>query len=108
MISPTRSTIAWNRCGSPSFAEGTTRPCFKLRKRLPSLSTTPKPVRRLPGSSPSTRMAASATQLRQHVVGDAEVGVDLLHVFVLLERLDQPQRRARLALRERHLHRRQF
>src|SRR5436305_9018546 len=47
-------------------------------------------------SASSTFMSSRVDRL-QDVVGDVEVGVDVLHVVVLLERVDHAQHRLRLA-----------
>src|SRR5438876_2192458 len=90
MTSPTRSTIAWMRCGRSRRRGGAASPCSRQRNRFPLLSTTPKPVRTLPGSTPSTRIV-SLRELGKDFVGNVEVGEDLLDVVVLLQRVHQLQ-----------------
>src|SRR5947209_1396126 len=77
-----------------------------------SPSTIPKPVVAVPGSSPMTRLLTDAGyriprgnrsgcfELRQQLVGDIDVGVDVLHVVDLLKRLDQLHGRSRFGRRE--------
>src|SRR5947207_9293936 len=56
---------------------------------------TPQPVCRRPGSSPKTRIevwcrpGGSGTESRQYVFGHFEIGVDVLDIIAVLERLEQ-------------------
>src|SRR5580704_6108566 len=63
-------------------------------RRLPATSMTPHPVCRSPGSSPKTRIsgslpARSGAEPRHHVFGHFEIGVDILDIVAVLERLEQ-------------------
>ena len=58
ITSSTARTIACRRSASDSRAAGATWPAPRQRRLRACRSTTPQPVRRLPGSNPSTRMWA--------------------------------------------------
>src|SRR5580700_11096538 len=69
-------------------------PSATWTKRLPATSITPHPVCRSPGSSPKTRIsgslpARSGAQPRHHVFGHFEIGVDVLDIVAVLERLEE-------------------
>src|ERR1700730_12823234 len=69
-------------------------PSATWTKRLPATSITPHPVCRSPGSTPKTRIsgflpARSGAQPRHHVFGHFEIGVDVLDIVAVLERLEQ-------------------
>src|SRR5215475_5170225 len=59
-------------------------------------STTPNPVATSPGSRPMTRRALGRGDGVEDLVRDVVVGVDGLHVVLLLERLDESQHRGRV------------
>src|SRR5688572_4477644 len=67
----------------------------------PVESITPYPVIALPGSTPSTRTPA-LPHLGEDLLVDIEVGRDLLHVVLLLERLHEPQHLPRHGPLHRH------
>src|SRR5271155_5154060 len=79
-------------------------PSATWTKRLPAASMPPHPVCRNPGSSPKTRIsgsvpARSGAEPRHHVFGHFEIGVDVLDIVAVLERLEQlEQARRRLFL----------
>src|SRR5690349_7623862 len=69
-------------------------PSATWARRLPATSITPHPVCRSPGSSPKTRIwgpvpARSGAEPRHHVFGHFEIGVDVLDIVAVLERLEQ-------------------
>src|SRR5579862_6779744 len=81
---------------------------WSMPLRRPSLSwTIPYPQAAVPGSMPNTFTEPGYGRLRmfllrgrslQHVLGDVEVRVNLLHVVVVLECIDHPDQLLRLAL----------
>src|ERR1700719_4826808 len=69
-------------------------PSATCTKRLPATSITPHPVCPGPGSSPKPRIsgslpARSGAQPRHHVFGHFEIGVDVLDIVAVLERLEE-------------------
>src|SRR5205823_8509388 len=67
--------------------------------------TRPQPVPTSPGSTPSTRKPAPTSGSRdglQDLVGDVEVGVDVLDVVQVLQRLDQAHDRRGLRALDAH------
>src|ERR1700694_5670660 len=54
-------------------------------------SRTPKPVATSPGSTPITRTPLGRGDGVEDLVGNVVVGIDGLDVFLLLQRLDEPQ-----------------
>ena len=59
-------------------------PAPMCRSLVPSSCTTPQPVRRLPGSMPSTRIAV-LVHLRERLLAELEVGKHVLDVVVVFE-----------------------
>ena len=68
-------------------------PEARSRTVVPRRETTPNPVTRVPGSTPSTTVAlrvvrpGSVAERCKFLVFDVEVGVDVLHVVMLFERI---------------------
>src|SRR3954466_1642044 len=107
-----------SRTESSALSSVSIRPQATKMRRFPSTSTTPQPVRRSPGSMPRMRIARALTATvlalkrpgfqhsRAHPadqrVRDLEVGIDVLHVVVLLEGLDQAQQLLALLVVDRH------
>src|SRR5260370_1485065 len=90
MTAATPSNSSLRRSASERSPATLITPCATWRSRLPSTSITPQPVNRRPGSRPINLMrAASGRELRKRVVRQLEVGVDVLHVVVVIERGDQ-------------------
>src|ERR1700704_6532169 len=104
--------MASRRLASGSPSAGSTEPQPTKISRLPSISITPQPVRRRPGSMPRMRTGwrigwdvmgfynprASAKpragdSLSAHLgdqrVGNLEIGEHVLHVVVLVQQVDQ-------------------
>ena len=80
------------------------------RRRRPTGRAARASGTRSSSSGRRTRCDAGATQALdglEDLVADVEVGVDVLHVVEVLERVDQPEHLARAVLVERHLHARQ-
>src|SRR6185437_14202799 len=92
-----------SRVASFSPSREWTTPAATWLSRLPATSTTPQPVWRSPGSSPSRRMAMSLTEMparsgaqsRHDVVGHLEIGKHVLHVVAVLQSLQQLEQRLR-------------
>src|ERR1700758_1296873 len=110
--SSTPAKIVCSRASTRSEASVRHQP-WHVALRRPSLSwTIPYPQAAVPGSMPNT-FNCSVPSLRevtglpgraclrrrglQDVLRDVEVRVDLLHVVVVLERVDQPHQLLRLA-----------
>src|ERR1700677_343473 len=124
------SWIASRRLASGRPSAGSTEPQPRKASRLPSISITPQPVRRRPGSMPRMRTGwrigagvmghfilhagvsslARAITCQRHTrrhrrerqtdlsshpgdqrVGNLEIGIDILHVVVLVQQVDQLQ-----------------
>ena len=81
---PARSRPGDRRLGASVSVSMT--PWATCRRRSPSFTTTPQPKCRVPGSIPRTRMSQAPPPRPLHLlVGDVEVGVDLLHIVVVVE-----------------------
>src|SRR5690349_6826539 len=121
----TASEMPSSRCArSASDGVRITSTATSVARRPGKPSTTPSPQRVNPGSTPSTRMSARShpnphgantthreprpalirAGCRHHFVGGVEVGVDVLHVVAVLERLDQPEDLASALFVQRHAH----
>src|SRR5437762_9535293 len=96
------------RAGSGVSADVVMTPVAMTAAALPppaAGSTRPQPVPTSPGSTPSTRMPAAASGSRdglQDVVGNVEVGVDVLDVVQVLQRLDEAHDRGGLRALDSH------
>src|SRR6185503_11283400 len=90
----TPSNSARSRSASVPAVGTLTTPCATWRSRLPSISITPQPVNRRPGSRPISLISrASGRELRQSVVRHLEIGVDVLDVVVVFQGRDEVEQR---------------
>src|SRR5712692_4264738 len=104
--------MAKRRIASPAPSCVASEPQARNMSRLPSIAIMPQPVRRSPGSMPRMRIgrpmpvvdspgaglrlgqplnpgAGSGAQLVHERVGNLEIGIDVLHVVLLVEAVDQ-------------------
>src|ERR1700676_1897561 len=111
--------MASRRIASPAPSWVATDPQARNMSRLPSIAITPQPVRRSPGSMPRMRIGrampvvdnpgaglrlapTSRAQLLHERVGNLEIGIDVLHVVLLVEALDQLDDALALLVVDRH------
>src|ERR1700692_2445519 len=120
------SWLARRRLASGRPSGGSTEPQPMKISRLPSISITPQPGRRRPGSMPRMRTGwriggdvlgqgerrsraceiatdgQSPAHLRHQRVGNLEIGVDVLDVVVLVQEVDQLEQLLAALVVDRH------
>src|SRR5713101_3694420 len=91
MIWSTARWMAFNRASSDWVAPVEITPASRTVTAPGAASRTPKPVATSPGSTPITRTPLGRGDGVEDLVGNVIVGIDGLDVFLLLQRLDEPQ-----------------
>src|SRR5438105_15594670 len=91
--------IASRRSAGDNVRSTAARPQRTSRGGSVSSERSAYPIPVVPGSMPRT---VSGLGVLQHIVRNVEVGVHLLHVVEILERLDQPQYLMRLVTLDPH------
>src|SRR5687768_3500957 len=91
-IATSAFSISTSLSASESSSSTAMMPWATCASRVPVFSTTPQPKLRVPGSSPRTvRLMNASSDLRHLFVGHVEVCVDVLHVVVIVDGIDETE-----------------